>query len=381
MVDDSVGQVKKKYFRFASKNSRFKLANGEELWPVDIAYETYGKLNNKKNNAILVFHALSGDSHAAGIYDKDDKKPGWWDWLIGPNKPLDTEKYFIICTNVIGGCSGSTGPSSVNPENGRPYGMDFPMISVSDMLKPQKKLIDELGIKKLFSIIGGSMGGMQGLQWLADFPDSVESAILLATSSSHTAQQIAFNVVGRYAIMKDPDWERGQYYSKKGPDIGLSLARMIGHITYISETAMHSRFGRRSTDKVIDDELEIEKEFDIESYLKYKGESFIKRFDANSYLYITKAIDHFELGRDIKGLSKVFKDLDSKILVISFSSDWLYPKEQSLKIVKALKYNNIDTTYCDLESDLGHDAFLISDEKLVSIIRGFVKKIEKKVRV
>lgn len=377
MGKDSVGIVNKKYFEFADYENKLRLSCGKYLGPARIAYETYGKLNESRDNAVLVFHALSGDSHAAGFNSSQDRKPGWWDWLIGPGKPLDTEDFFIICTNVLGGCAGSTGPSSINDETGKPYGMDFPILSISDMLRPQKKLLEHLGIKKLFNIIGGSMGGMQALQWLVDFPESTESAVILASSSSHTAQQIAFNVVGRYAIMKDPGWSDGQYYGKKNPDIGLSLARMIGHITYISEKSMHSRFGRKSSNGSIDDEIRIEKEFDVESYLKYKGKSFIQRFDANSYLYITKAIDLFDLSEDKKKLADVFSNIRSKILVVSFSSDWLYPKEQSIKIVKALKYNNIDTTYCDLEAEHGHDSFLIEDEKLKSVIKGFIKKVSK----
>jgi len=382
MIDDenSVGIVETKYFTFANPPEKFVLSNGSELSPVTIAYETYGKLNSDKSNAILIFHALSGDAHAAGYNSFDDKKPGWWDMMIGPNKPFDTNKYFVICSNVIGGCKGSTGPSSINPKTGKPYALAFPIITIKDMIVPQKKLLDYLGIKKLFCAAGGSMGGMQMLQWLVSYPDSTNGAMIIATSPNHTAQAIAFNSVGRYAIIQDPDWNNGNYYDGKRPDRGLSIARMIGHITYLSEESMHRKFGRKTitTNKNSHDNniADFTKEFEVESYLQYQGESFIKRFDANSYLYITKAIDDFDITDGYENLADAFKNIKAKCFVISFTSDWLYPKEQSLKIVKALKVNGIETTYTNFDSPYGHDSFLIEDERLKKLFMGFIRSLE-----
>ncbi|MDD5659676.1 MAG: homoserine O-acetyltransferase [Actinomycetota bacterium] len=377
----SVGIVETKYFTFAYPPDEFVLTNKSKLGPVNIAYETYGVLNEDKNNAIMIFHALTGDAHAAGYHSSGDKKPGWWDTMIGPGKPFDTDKYFVICSNIIGGCKGSTGPSSINPKTSRPYGLSFPVISIRDMIIPQKKLLDHLGIKKLFCVAGGSMGGMQLLQWLVSYPDLSKGAMIIATSPTHTAQAIAFNSVGRYAIIKDPNWNSGDYYEGEKPDRGLSIARMIGHITYLSEESMHKKFGR----KIIDDKQSLAdyanftKEFEVESYLQYQGKSFIKRFDANSYLYITKAIDNFNITDGFENLADAFKEIKAKCFVLSFTSDWLYPKEQSIKIVKALKINGIETTYTNFDSPYGHDSFLIYDERLKKLFSGFLKSLEELV--
>src|SRR4030042_4866716 len=374
--DNSVGLVKTKFFNFAEKPNELILSNGIKLGPITIAYQTYGKLNSKKSNTILVFHALSGDSHAAGYNSPDDTKPGWWDTMIGPGKPFDTKKFFVICANVIGGCKGSTGPSSINPETGKPFGLAFPVVSIKDMLIPQKKLLEHLGIEKLFCIAGGSMGGMQALQWLVTYPDTVLGAMLIATSPTHTAQAIAFNSVGRFAIISDPNWNNGNYYGMEIPKIGLSIARMIGHITYLSEESMHKKFGRESI-KVANSPLtNFVREFEVESYLQHQGESFIKRFDANSYLYISKAIDDFDITDGYNNLSEAFQNIKAKCLVISFTSDWLYPKEQSMQIVKALKINGIETTYTNFESEYGHDSFLIEDERLKKLFAGFLSSLE-----
>jgi homoserine O-acetyltransferase/O-succinyltransferase len=374
----SVGLVKTNYFKFAEPPDEFILSSGEKIGPINIAYETYGKLNKEKNNTILVFHALTGDAHAAGYNNPEEKKPGWWDLMIGPKKPFDTDKYFVICSNIIGGCKGSTGPSSINPKTGKPYSLTFPVITIKDMIVPQKKLLDYLGIKTLFCIVGGSMGGMQALQWLVSYPDMSESAMLIATSPTHTAQAIAFNSVGRYSIIQDPNWNNGNYYEGEKPDKGLSIARMIGHITYLSEESMHEKFGRRiiSGKSAQSGIADFTKEFEVESYLQYQGESFIKRFDANSYLYITKAIDDFNIADGFENLAAALKNIKAKCFVMSFTSDWLYPQDQSVKIVKALKINGIETTYTNFESSYGHDSFLIDDERLKNLFSGFLKSIK-----
>lgn len=366
MKNESIGIVETRYH---SLSDDLILESGEKLKNVQIAYETYGKLNKEKSNAILVCHALSGDSHVAGWYE-GDRKPGWWDIIIGPGKCLDTEKYFIICSNVLGGCKGTTGPSSNNPDTNKPYGLDFPIITIKDMVSVQKKLIDSMGIKQLFAVIGGSMGGMQVLQWCISHPEMVRSAIPIATSAYSSPQQIAFNEVGRRAIISDPNWNNGDYYGSEFPDDGLALGRMIAHITYLSNESMYQKFGRRLQNKE-EYGFDFETDFEVESYLHYQGNSFTKRFDANSYLYITKAIDYFDLAG--KGsLAETFYGLKIKFLVISVDSDWLYPPSQSKDIVAGLNANDIDVRYCEIKSSYGHDAFLIEAGQLNYLIAGFL---------
>ena len=366
MKNESIGNVETKYHSFSDD---LILESGEKLKNVQIAYETYGKLNKEKNNAIMVCHALSGDAHVAGWYEKD-KKPGWWDIIIGPGKCLDTDKYFIICSNVLGGCKGSTGPSSINPDTNKEYGLDFPIITIKDMVNAQKILINSLGITQLFAVIGGSMGGMQVLQWCISYPEMVRSAIPIATTAYSSPQQIAFNEVGRRAIISDPSWNNGNYYDSNIPVDGLSLARMIAHITYLSNESMYQKFGRRLQDKE-DYGFDFETEFEVESYLHYQGNSFTKRFDANSYLYITKAIDYFDLAGE-GSLAETFFGLKIKFLVISVDSDWLYPPVQSKDIVMGLNANDIDVRYCEIKSSYGHDAFLIEAGQLNYLIAGFL---------
>ena len=377
----SIGLVKTNYFNFAGPPDEIILSSGEKLGPIIVAYETYGELNKEKNNTILIFHALTGDAHAAGYNSPDETKPGWWDLMIGPGKPFDTDKYFVICSNIIGGCKGSTGPSSVDAKTGRPYGLTFPVITVKDMVVVQKKLLDHLGIDTLFCVAGGSMGGMLALQWLVSYPEMSEGAMLIATAANHTAQAIAFNSVGRYSIIQDPDWNNGNYYGKTKPDKGLSVARMIGHITYLSEESMHEKFGRNMISGKLapSGAADFTKEFEVESYLQYQGESFIKRFDANSYLYITKAIDDFDITDGFENLADALKNVKAKCLVMSFTSDWLYPRDQSVRIVKALKINGIESTFTNFESSYGHDSFLIDDERLKNLFSGFLKSIREKV--
>jgi len=371
MKEKSLGIVKEEFFTFAEGPHELKLDSGQSLGPVTLAYEVYGKLNEEKSNAILVEHAFSGDAHAAGLHNESDKDPGWWDDLIGPGKALDTEKYFVICANVIGGCKGSTGPSSINPKTGKEYGLDFPIITIADMVKAQKHLIDYLGIKKLLCVIGGSMGGMQALQWVTSFPDKVKSVIPIATALKHSPQQIAFDEVGRQAVMADPNWHEGNYYAKKvKPERGLAVARMVGHITYMSDKSMEEKFSRRLREK--DSSFKFTADFEVEGYLRYRGDSFVKRFDANSYLYITKAMDYFDLS-GTKFLAKD-KHVDTRFLVIAFKSDWLYPAYQSQEIVRQLKIRGLEATYCEVNSTYGHDAFLLEIKEETHLIKHFLAK-------
>ncbi len=369
-TDQGVGVVETKYFHFALPPDDLILENGEKLGPVTVAYETYGELNHGKSNAILILHALSGDAHAAGFH-KGDEKPGWWDDMIGPGKAFDTNKYFIICSNVLGGCQGTSGPSSINPKTGGKYGLDFPIVSISDMVIVQKKLIDYLKIDQLLSVAGGSMGGMQALEWLTSYPDKLKSAIVIATAVKHSPQQIAFHEVGRQAIMTDPQWKDGYYYGGHSPAKGLAVARMIGHITYMSEISMAEKFGRHPGDEKLH-KFSVGSE--VEDYLYNRGNHFVKRFDANSYLYITRAIDSFDASRG-KNLYEVFKEIKAKILVLAFKSDWLYPASQSKEIVKACKLAGVDTTYCEIDSTYGHDAFLLEVEEETHLVKYFLKKV------
>ena len=370
-LSKSVGIVETKYFTFANSPNELILESGEKLGPITLAYETYGKLNDQKSNAVLILHALSGDAHAAGFH-KGDKNPGWWDAMIGPGKGFDTDKYFIICSNVLGGCKGSTGPSSQNPRTGKPYGLDFPIVTVKDMVNAQRHLIDHLAIEQLLAVAGGSMGGMQVLQWMFSYPDKILSAIPIATALKHSPQQIAFNEVGRQAIMADNNWKNGNYYGDTPPDKGLAVARMIGHITFMSDVSMTEKFGRRFT--VNKQPFKFGTDFEVEGYLRYRGNNFVKRFDANSYLYITKAIDYFDLLKE-KTIHEVFGGLTAKVLVIAFKSDWLYPAYQSQEIVRACKSAGVDATYCEINSTYGHDAFLLEVEEETYLIKHFLKKV------
>ena len=372
MKRESAGLVETQGFRIPEE---IALEHGGQLSEVDVAYETYGKLNNEKNNAILVCHALSGDAHAGG-WRKGEEKPGWWDNIIGPGKALDTDKFLIICSNVLGGCKGTTGPSSINPGTWKPYGLDFPFITVKDMVDVQKRLREHLGIDKLFAIIGGSFGGMQVLQRCISYPEAIRLAIPIATSAYSSPQQIAFNEVGRRAITSDPDWDNGNYYSRYPPARGLSLARMIGHITYLSDESMHQKFGRRRQRKAEYGFDFTTLDFQVESYLSYHGDAFVKRFDADSYLYITKAIDYFDLTKNgAQSLAEAFKGVRAKFLVISISSDWLYPPYQCKEIADALSASDIDVRHCEIKSNYGHDAFLLESGQMNYTIQNFLSRI------
>jgi len=369
----SVGLVEKKYFTFAEPPDSMVLESNARLGPITIAYETLGTLNEDKSNVILVLHALSGDSHVAGYYSEEDQKPGWWEIMVGPGKGIDTDKYFVICPNIIGSCMGSTGPSSINPDTGEPYGFDFPVVTIGDMVKAQKALLDHLGIEKILTVVGGSIGGMQVLEWAVRYPGIVFSAIPLATTTRHSALAIAFNEVARQAIMADPNWNMGKYYDADKPNLGLALARMVGHVTYLSDEAMRNKFGRRLQNKG-DFSFNFDADFQVESYLRYQGQKFVDRFDANSFLYITKAADYFDLRRQHGGDSEVkaFAKTKAKFLVISFTSDWLYPTYQSKAMVKSMKKNNLDVSFCEIEAEWGHDAFLLPNERLSTLIKGFL---------
>ena len=360
-----------KHFTFGETPNELTLESGEKLGPITLAYETYGELNSEKSNAVLVLHGLTGDAHAAGLH-KSEPTLGWWDSMIGPSKGLDTDKYFIICSNVLGGCKGSTGPSSTNPKTGKPFGADFPIITIGDIVNAQRHLIDHLGIYKLLSVVGGSMGGMQALQWMVNYPERLLSAIPIATTLKHTPQQIAFNEVGRQAVMADPNWRKGHYYGKSSPTKGLAVARMIGHITYMSDISMAAKFGRRVKSDI--EPRKFAAEFEVEGYLRYRGDNFVKRFDANSYLYITKAIDYFNLLNG-HNYSDIFKGLRAKVLVMAFKSDWLYPTYQSQEIVKAVKLAGLDASYCEINSTYGHDAFLLEVEEQTHLIKHFLKTV------
>ena len=363
--------VETRYLTLAHPPDDLVLESGARLGPVTLAYETFGSLNAEKSNAILVFHALSGDAHAAGYHEGDDR-PGWWDDMIGPGKAFDTDKYFIICSNVIGGCRGSTGPASLNPRTGRPYGLDFPIITIKDMVNAQARLIDSLGIDKLLCVAGGSMGGMQALQWAVSYPQRVRSAIPIATTAQHSPQQIAFNEVGRQAIMADPNWNNGDYYSSAPPTRGLSVARMVGHITYMSDASMSEKFGRRFKEHALAQKFE--PDFEVEGYLQYRGDNFVKRFDANSYLYITKALDYFDLHNG-RGLGEVLKGVSARLLMLAFKSDWLYPPYQLREVVKACKLAGVNATYCEISSHYGHDAFLLEVEEQAYLISHFLSNV------
>lgn len=365
----SVGIVQTKFYTIEEK---IQFESGVEFGPITVAYETYGTLNENKDNAILVIHALTGDAHAAGYHSENDKKPGWWDDLIGPGKAFDTNKYFVICSNILGGCSGTTGPSAINPQTNRPYGTSFPVFTIEDTVKVMKKLLDFLKIKSLYSVAGGSMGGMQAIQFVISYPDFVKSAILIATTARLSPQAIAFNAVGRNSIISDPNWNNGDYYDKEQkPDRGLSNARMIGHITYLCEEAMYNKFGRRLQNKNHYD-FNFDIDFQVESYLQHQGQIFVDRFDANSYLYITKAVDYFDPCDKYGSLTNAFKNSNAKFLVMSFDSDWLFPSCQSKEIVNALMNLGKDVSYCEIKSPCGHDAFLLEYELQSKIIKSFL---------
>ena len=371
-LTDSVGIVKPQKAVF---DSPLQLDCGKELKKIELVYETYGSLNEQKDNAVLICHALSGDHHAAGYNSPDEKKPGWWDVCIGPGKPFDTNKFFIVCPNNIGGCKGSSGPNTINPETGQLYGPSFPIVTVEDWVNTQNLLGDSLGIKKWACIIGGSLGGMQALQWTISFPEKVQNIISVAAASKLSAQNIAFNEVARQSIINDPDFRDGYYYEHGViPKIGLSIARMLGHITYLSDDSMRQKFGRDLKEGKLNFSYDVD--FQVESYLRYQGKSFVDKFDANTYLLMTKVLDYYDPASRFGGdLSKAFEKSISNYLIVSFTSDWRFSPERSQEIVEALVGAKKNVSYSEIEANNGHDAFLMPIPNYLNILKNFMDSI------
>ena len=357
--------------RFAPSKP-LKLDAGVDFGPLQIAYQTYGTLNAERSNAVLVCHALTGDQHVLNTHPVTGK-PGWWETMVGPALPIDTERYFVICPNVVGGCMGSSGPASTNPATGMPWGLDFPVITVRDMVRAQAMLLDHLGIDSLFAVAGGSMGAMQVLQWAASYPQRVFAALPIAGATRHSAQNIAFHEVGRQAVMADPDWRGGRYFAEGlNPRRGLAVARMGAHITYLSDAALHRKFGRRFQDRD-NPTFSFDADFQVESYLRHQGITFVERFDANSYLYLTRAMDYFDLAADYDGVvANGFRGTPTRFCVISFTSDWLFPTPESRAIVHALNAAGARVSFAEITTDKGHDAFLLDEPELFAIVRGFL---------
>ncbi len=369
---DSVGLVTPRMLRF---DEPLPLDCGRTLPGFELIYETYGALNADRSNAILICHALSGDHHAAGYHQADDSKPGWWDTSIGPGKPIDTRHFFVVCCNNLGGCNGSTGPVSINPDTGKPYGPDFPIVTVKDWVRSQARLADHLGITDWAAVIGGSLGGMQAMQWTIDFPDRIRHAVVIAAAPRLSTQNIAFNEVARQAILSDPDFHEGHYYERGViPRRGLMVARMLGHITYLSDEGMRTKFGRELREGKLN--FHFESEFEIESYLRYQGHSFVGRFDANTYLLMTKALDYFDPAADFDNdLAAAFRQAQARCLIISFTSDWRFSSARSREIVKALVAAKRDVSYAEIPSTQGHDAFLMPIPRYFETFTAYMQRV------
>jgi homoserine O-acetyltransferase len=352
----------------------FTFKSGQTLPGFTLRYETYGALSATRDNVIVVCHALSGDHHCAGWHSPQDRKPGWWNNLIGPGKAVDTRRFFIVCANVLGGCQGSSGPSSVDPGTGRPHGIAFPFVTIRDMVRAQKLLLDHLGVTGVHAVVGGSMGGMQALQFAIEYPRLVRRVLAMATTGRESAQAIAFNEVGRQAIMQDPAWNRGDYPRDGGPRVGLAIARMMAHITYVSDASMDRKFGRRKKDTAAPEAYTFDLQFEVESYLRHQGQSFINRFDANSYLYITRALDQFDLEEGGQTLEQAFSRVEAETLVVGFTSDWLFPPAQNRRLALALLRAGKRASYAELATDLGHDSFLLESEDLYALVRAFLER-------
>lgn len=362
-----------------SDDDPIPLDRGGSFGPIRVAYETYGRPTQSRDNAVLILHAFSGDAHAAGYHSVDDRRPGWWDWMIGPGRAIDTDRYYVICSNVLGGCAGTTGPSSISPDGSRPYGLRFPIITIRDMVTLQAKLLQTLGIARPLAVIGGSMGGMQALQWSIRPLAPPYGAIVIGAAARLTPQGIAFDAVGRNAIMSDPRWRGGDYYGDVPPTRGLAIARMVGHITYLSEEAMRRKFGRRLQER---DQLryDFEDQYQVESYLEHQGNRFVDRFDANSYIYLTKAMDHFDLSGESGSLEATFASGETSFLVVSYSTDWLYPPERSRELVRAMTRAGRRVSYIELDSPYGHDSFLLEDDRQAQAVGAFLNGLYERVR-
>jgi homoserine O-acetyltransferase len=373
-MSDGIGIVETQQIVVFDGNDPLRLESGAEFGPIEVAFETYGELNADRSNAIFVCHALSGDAHAAGFHEGDDR-PGWWDNMIGPGRPLDTDRYFIVCANVLGGCKGTTGPSSIDPITRRPYGLRFPLLAVRDLVEVHRALLRELGIERLLAAIGGSLGGMQVLQWSLDHPGELDGALIIAASGRLSAQNIAFSAVAREAILRDPDFAGGDYYSRsKRPDRGLALARMIGHITYLSEESMREKFGRRIQD-ADEPRYGFDIDFEVESYLHYQGQSFVERFDANTYLYLTRVMDYFDPFADPKRTRDQLDAGDTRFLVLSFDSDWRFSTEHAREIVRELQLAGAPVTFREISAPHGHDSFLMPNPDYHRTVAAFLDRL------
>ncbi|MCM0080370.1 homoserine O-acetyltransferase [Geomonas sp. Red32] len=365
----SIGIVKE---QLATFDTELRLESGRILGPIEIAYETYGTLNQAADNAILVTHAWTGNAHLAGRHSEEEKRAGWWDEIVGPGKLLDTNRYFVICSNVIGSCFGSTGPTSTNPKTGKRYNLTFPVITVRDMVKAQALLMDRLGIERLFCVLGGSMGGMQALEWATQYPERVASAVVLATTPRPSAQAISLNAVARWAIFNDPTWKKGEY--RKNPKDGLALARGIGHITFLSDESMTAKFGRRFSAR--DGQFDFFGQFEVERYLSYNGYNFVDRFDANSFLYLAKALDLYDVAAGFESVDEAFAPVTASIQFFAFTSDWLYPPAQTEEMVESLKRLGKEVDYHLITSAYGHDAFLLEHETFTPMVQEFLEKVK-----
>ena len=372
---DEVGLVKPKEFR---DDSPFQFERGGEIASINLRYETYGELAPNKENAILICHALTGDHHCAGVHSPGDTKPGWWNQMIGPGKAIDTKRFFVICSNCLGACQGSTGPTSLNEATGKPYGISFPELTIGDMVFAQKRLVKHLGIDKLYAVVGGSMGGMQALQWAVSCPKLVARTVVIAATTRHNAQTIAFNDVGRAAIQGDPEWNGGDYPSGGGPEVGLAIARMMAHITYLSGKGMEQKFGRSRREQIDGNatksvEAHFGVEFEVESYLRHQGKTFVNRFDANTYLHLTKALDRFDLHAEEGGLGQSLSRINARTLAVGFTSDWLYTPKQNREIVETLQCLGKDASYAEIDHDFGHDSFLLKSERFHRLVQVFLE--------
>jgi len=374
--DQTVGLVQTRCATLFEPPHEIVFATGARLGPVQVAYETYGELSPEKDNAVFVCHALTGDAHVAGRHAAEDRKPGWWDELVGPGKGLDTNRYFVICANILGGCQGTMGPGSLNPSTGKPFGLEFPFLTVGDFVAVHSELVRSLGISKLLGVIGGSLGGMQVLEWTARFPEQMRTAVVLASAARLSAQGIAFNAVGRRAIVTDPQFNNGDYYGQEtGPNLGLALARMVAHITYLSEASIEKKFGRRlqHSDQFAYELLQ-DTEFQVESYLHYQGSRFVERFDANSYLYLTRAMDYFDLAEKYGSLEQALGRTDARFLITSYTSDWLFPTAQGQELVTSLVASRRHVSFVELTSPYGHDSFLLEIEPLEALLQPFLEQ-------